>query len=151
MYKKHMYTSFWTSICLSHIRLRFKRPSLVHFAWRKPLWASSSSAYIFSFKRYITIFNSSYVTWLVILIVLYSWRLLAFGFLGICMNIDSFRYVSQYPVLYILVHNCVHCSTGLTLSASLLRSSLCQLLCCSLIMWCHVSPPSMLPRDHFHH
>ena len=93
------------------ISLRFKRP-LVRFPWRNPLWTSSSSASIFPFMQPITIFNSSFVTWLIMLIVLYSWHLVAFGFLGIGIHIDYFGSFGQYPVLYMSLHNCVNFPSG---------------------------------------
>ena len=58
----------------------------------------------------------------------YSWHLVAFGFLGIGIHMDSFRFFGQYPVLYMsLIFQLVH---HLTLSASLPRSRLRQLFCC---------------------
>ena len=138
-----MYTSFCTSKCLSHISLRFKRPSLVPFPWRNPLWASSSSASIFPFMRSITIFSSSFVTWLIMLIVLYSWHLVAFGFLGIGINIDSFSSFGQYPVLYISLHNCVNFPSGPSSNAfsisAAIKSVPVALLFFNLLMACFTS------------
>ena len=46
------------------------------------------------------------------LIVLYSLHMTACGFYGIGINIDSFRFVGQYPVLYISLYNCVNFPIG---------------------------------------
>ena len=46
------------------------------------------------------------------LIVLYSLHMTACGFYGIGINVDSFRFVGQYPVLYISLYNCVNFPIG---------------------------------------
>ena len=78
------------------------------------------------------------------LIVLYSRHLVAFGFLGIGINIDSFRSFGQYPVLYISLHNCVNFSFGpsynaFSISAAVKSSCASALLFFNFLMTCFTS------------
>ena len=66
--------------------------------------------------------------------------MVAFGFLGIGINIDSFSYFGQYPVLYISLHNCVNFPSGPSTNAfsisAAIKSVPVALLFFNLLMAC---------------
>ena len=91
----------------SHTVLRLNMPSLVPLPVLNPLCNLLTSLSICLTILCSITFKSSFVTWLIKLIVLYSVQLHAFDFFGNVMNVDYFKSVGITPLLYMMLQRLV--------------------------------------------